>query len=106
VQRQDTGTAGKVDNAQVAVYLVDATDAGHALIDRDLYVAGGWTCDPDRCQAAGIPDQIGFATKPALANRMLGRAPAAGVPAAWVTGDEVYGADPGLRAELEARQVG
>jgi SRSO17 transposase len=106
VQRQYTGTAGKVDNAQVAVYLVYATDAGHALIDRDLYVPQGWTCDPDRCRAAGIPAQVGFATKPALATRMLGRALDAGVPAAWVAGDEVYGADPGLRAWLEARGVG
>jgi SRSO17 transposase len=106
VQRQYTGTAGRVDNAQVAVYLVYATEAGHALVDRELYVPQGWTCDPDRCQAAGIPAQAGFATKPALATRMLGRALDAGVPAAWVTGDEVYGACPGLRAELEARQVG
>jgi SRSO17 transposase len=106
VQRQYTGTAGRIENAQVAVYLAYATDAGHALIDRDLYVPRGWTCDPDRCQTAGIPAQVGFATKPALATRMLGRALDAGVPAAWVTGDEVYGADPGLRACLEARQVG
>jgi SRSO17 transposase len=106
VQRQYTGTAGRVENAQVAVYLVYATDAGHAIIDRDLYVPQGWTCDPGRCQAAGIPAQVGFATKPALATRMLGRALDAGVPAAWVTGDEVYGACPGLRAELEARGVG
>jgi SRSO17 transposase len=106
VQRQYTGTAGRIENAQVAVYLAYATDAGHALIDRDLYVPRGWIDEPDRCQTAGIPAQVGFATKPALATRMLGRALDAGVPAAWVTGDEVYGADPGLRAELEGRQVG
>jgi SRSO17 transposase len=106
VQRQYTGTAGRIENAQVAVYLAYATDAGHAMIDRDLYVPRGWIDDPDRCQAAGIPDQVGFATKPALATRMVTRALDAGVPAAWVTGDEVYGADPGLRAELEARQIG
>jgi SRSO17 transposase len=106
VQRQYTGTAGRIDNAQVAVWLVYASDAGHALIDREIYVPQGWTCDPDRCRAAGIPGQVGFATKPALATRMLARALDAGTPAAWVTGDEVYGADPGLRAELEARGVG
>jgi SRSO17 transposase len=106
VQRQYTGTAGRIENAQVAVYLAYASDAGHALIDRELYVPRGWTRDPERCQAAGIPAQVGFATKPALATRMLTRALAAGVPAAWVAGDEVYGADPGLRAELEARGVG
>jgi SRSO17 transposase len=66
----------------------------------------GWIDDPDRRQAAGIPAQVGFATKPALARRMLARALDAGVPAAWVTGDEVYGADPQLRAELEARGIG
>jgi SRSO17 transposase len=106
VQRQYTGTAGRIENAQVAVYLAYATDAGHALIDRELYVPQGWTCDPERCRDAGIPAQVGFATKPALATKMVTRALAAGVPAAWVAGDEVYGADPGLRAELEARGVG
>ena len=106
VQRQYTGTAGRIENAQVAVYLVYASDAGHALIDRELYVPRGWIADPDRCRAAGIPEEVGFATKPALAKAMIGRALDAGVPAAWVTGDEVYGADPDLRAELETRGVG
>ena len=106
VQRQYTGTAGRIENAQVAVYLVYASDAGHALIDRELYVPQGWIADPDRCRAAGIPEEVGFATKPALATQMLTRALDAGAPAAWVTGDEVYGANPGLRAELEARGVG
>jgi SRSO17 transposase len=106
VQRQYTGTAGRVENAQVAVYLVYASDAGHAVIDRELYLPKGWIDDPARCQAAGVPDQVGFATKPALATTMLTRALEAGVPAAWVTGDEVYGADPALRAELEARGMG
>jgi SRSO17 transposase len=106
VQRQYTGTAGRVENAQVAVYLVYATDAGHAVIDRELYLPRGWIDDPQRCRAAGVPDQVGFATKPALATKMLTRALDAGVPAAWVAGDEVYGANPGLRAELEAAGVG
>ena len=106
MQRQDTGTAGHIENAQIAVYLLYATDAGHAMIDRELYVPRGWIADPDRCRAAGIPDQVGFATKPALATAMICRALDAGVPAGWVAGDEVYGADPGLRAELEARQIG
>jgi SRSO17 transposase len=106
VQRQYTGTAGRIENAQVAVYLVYATDAGHAMIDRDLYLPQGWIDDPARCRAAGIPGQAGFATKPALAQAMIARALDAGVPAAWVTGDEVYGACPRLRAELEARGIG
>jgi SRSO17 transposase len=106
VQRQYTGTAGRIENAQVAVYLLYAAEAGHAVIDRELYVPRGWTRDPERLQAAGVPGQVGFATKPALATRMLARTLDAGVPAAWVTGDEVYGADPSLRAELETRGIG
>jgi SRSO17 transposase len=106
VKRQYTGTAGRVENAQVAVYLVYASDAGHAMIDRELYLPRSWTDDPERMQAAGVPNQVGFATKPKLATAMICRALDLGVPAAWVTGDEVYGANPGLRAELEARQIG
>jgi len=101
VQRQYTGTAGRVENAQVAVYLTDAAPAGHALIDRVLYLPRSWVRDEERCAAAGIPEGTMFATKPALAARMIGRALDAGTPAAWVTGDEVYGADPGLRASLK-----
>ncbi len=106
VQRQYTGTAGRVENAQVAVYLVYASRAGHAVIDRELYLPQGWMDDPARLRAAGVPEQVGFATKPELAKAMVCRALDAGVPAAWVTGDEVYGANPGLRATLEARGVG
>jgi hypothetical protein len=98
--------APRVENAQVAVYLVGASDGGHALIDREQYVPRGWIEDPDRCRLAGIPAQVGFAIKPALATRMLARSLDAGVPAAWVIGDEVYSADPGLRAELQIRGVG
>jgi SRSO17 transposase len=103
---QDTGTAGRVENARVAVCLVYATDAGHGVVDRELYLPRSWTDDPDRLRAAGVPDHVGFATKPKLATTMICRALDAGVPAAWVTGDEVYGNSPGLRAELEARGVG
>jgi SRSO17 transposase len=76
------------------------------VIDRELYLPRSWTDDPERLQAAGVPSEIGFATKPALATAMICRALDAGVPAGWVAGDEVYGANPGLRAELEARQIG
>jgi SRSO17 transposase len=106
VQRQYTGTAGRVENAQVGVYLVYTTDAGHAVVDRELYLPRSWTDDPARCRAVGVPEQVGFATKPELAWAMICRALDAGVPAAWVTGDEVYGANPGLRAELAARGIG
>ena len=61
--RQYTGTAGKVENAQVAVYLSYASPAGHALIDRELYLPQSWVSDPARCRAAGIPAEAGFATK-------------------------------------------
>ncbi len=97
VQRQYTGTAGRIENAQVAVFLTYAAQRGHALIDRALYLPKSWTDDADRCAAAGIPPDSGFATKPALATAMITRAVAAGTPAAWVAGDEVYGADPTLR---------
>jgi SRSO17 transposase len=106
VQRQYTGTAGRIENAQVAVYLTYAGARGHAMIDRELYLPKSWTSDPDRLAEAGVPDDIEFLTKPALATGMLTRALDAGAPAGWVTGDEVYGADPALRAELEIRRVG
>ncbi|RPK59439.1 hypothetical protein EES42_35975 [Streptomyces sp. ADI95-17] len=106
VQRQYTGTAGRIENSQVAVYLAYSTRRGHAAIDRELYVPRFWTEDTVRCRAAGIPDTVGFATKPALAARMIGRALDAGVPASWVAGDEVYGGNPHLRTALEKRQVG
>jgi hypothetical protein len=85
VQRQYTGTAGRVENARVAVYLVYASRAGHAVVDRELYLPQSWIDEPDRLRAAGVPNQVGFATKPALAKAMLGRALDADVPAAWVT---------------------
>ncbi|MFC8722183.1 IS701 family transposase [Kitasatospora sp. NPDC057198] len=106
VQRQYTGTAGRIENSQVAVYLVYAAEAVHAAIDRRLYIPRSWTQDPDRCRVVGIPDDLRFATKPALATEMITQALDAGVPAIWVTGDEVYGGDPHLSAELGWRQIG
>jgi SRSO17 transposase len=105
-QRQYTGTAGRTENAQVAVYLAYAAPAGCAFIDRALYLPRSWTSDPARCRAAGIPESTAFATKSALARQMIGRALDAGTPAAWVTADEVYGQDPALRAELARRGLG
>jgi SRSO17 transposase len=104
--RQYTGTAGRVENAQVAVYLTYAGARGHAMIDRELYLPRSWVNDPARCAAAGVPEEVEFATKPALARAMIGRALDAGVPARWVAADEVYGADPQLRADFEARRMG
>jgi SRSO17 transposase len=105
VQRQYTGTAGKIDNAQVAVYLTYATTAGHGVIDRELYLPQGWLADAERCWAAGVPTPRAFATKPELAKMMLQRALDAGVPAGWVTADEVDGGSPALRGWLEGRQL-
>src|SRR6476619_2327852 len=107
VQRQYTGTAGRIENAQVAVYLTYAAPRGHALIDRALYVPRCWAEDPDRCDGAGIPsDKRCFATKPALARALLARAMPGKVPAAWVAADEVYGADPALRAAIRSHGLG
>jgi len=106
VQRQYTGTAGRIENSQVAVYLAYAAPTGHALIDRALYLPQSWTDDPGRCTAAGIPPGTEFATKPALATTMIMAALDAGTPASWVAGDEVYGADPTLRETLEERGIG
>jgi SRSO17 transposase len=106
VQRQYTGTAGRVENAQVAVYLGYAAPGGYTLVDREVYLPKAWTDDPDRCAAAGVPAEVGFATKLALARRMLTRAFQAKVPAGWCTADEAYGGDRGLRRDLQHRGVG
>lgn len=103
VARQYSGTLGKIDNCQVGVFLGYASQLGHPLLDRELYVPQEWTNDRDRCRKAGIPEARRFATKPQLAQQMLVRAFAAGVPARWVTGDRVYGADRRLRMWLEAQ---
>ena len=105
-QRQYTGTAGRTENAQVAVYLAYAAAAGYAFIDRALYLPRSWTSDPARCRAGGVPVGTAFATKPALARQMITAALDAGTPAAWVTADEVYGQDPALRAELARLGLG
>jgi SRSO17 transposase len=105
VQRQYSGTAGRIENCQVGVFLAYASRHGHALVDRELYLPEGWLSDRPRCREAAIPDQIGFRTKPELARLMLERALDAEIPVGWVTGDEVYGGDGGLRRWLEERQV-
>jgi SRSO17 transposase len=102
VARQYSGTAGRIENCQIGVFLAYASHLGHALLDRELYLPREWTEDPARCQQAGIPEERRFATKPQLARHMLARAFAAGVPAAWVTGDSVYGDDRRLRMWLES----
>ncbi len=106
VQRQYTGTAGRIENAQVATFLAYATGRGRALIDRELYLPQSWTDHPDRCAAAGIPAGVVFATKVDHARRMLTRAHEARVSAGWVAADEFYGNHRGLRRDQQARGIG
>jgi SRSO17 transposase len=101
VQRQYSGTAGRIENCQVGVFLAFAGRRGRALIDRELYLPENWATDPPRREQAGIPREVAFATKPALGQRMLQRAYAAGVRARWVTADEIYGNDGKFRRFLE-----
>lgn len=104
VKRQYSGTAGRIENSQVGVFLHYAGCGGGAFIDRQLYLPREWIEDRARCQAAGIPSSVEFQTKPQLAQRMIERALDAGVPCGWVTGDAVYGGDRRLRAWLESRE--
>ena len=105
MQRQYTGTAGRIENAQVAVYLGYAAPRGHALIDRELYLPKSGTGDPARCEAAGIPGHVAFATKPQLARLMIERAVSARVPFGWVAADEAYGDNGPLRTWLEQQHI-
>src|SRR6186997_926134 len=91
VGRQYTGSAGKITNCQIGVFATYASRHGHAFIDRALYLPKEWTDDPGRLKATYVPDDVGFATKPKLATRMVARAIAASVPFQWVAGDTVYG---------------
>nr|AIU93893.1 hypothetical protein LRS1606.459 [Rhodococcus sp. NS1] len=91
VARQYSGTAGRIENSQVGVFLAYASGRGRALIDRELYLPRAWTEGRQRCRDAGIDDDIGFATKPELAQSMIERALDAGIPFGWVTADEAYG---------------
>ena len=104
VARQYSGTAGRIENCQIGVFLAYASGRGHALIDRELYLPQDWAEDGARRATAGIPRAVSFATKPQLAQRMIARAIAAGVPFAWVVGDEVYGSDRRLRLFLEQHE--
>ncbi len=104
VQRQYSGTAGRVENCQIGVFLSYASPQGYTFLDRELYLPKSWTSDSERCHKVGVPDEVEFATKPQLARKMLERAFSAEVPAAWVTADEVYGGDRRLRLWLEEQQ--
>lgn len=104
VKRQYSGTAGRIENSQLGVFLCYAGEGGSSLLDRELYLPAEWVEDRERCRVAGIPDEVSFATKPELARRMIERTLNAGMTPRWVTADEVYGNDTKLRRWLEARQ--
>ena len=104
VQRQYSGTAGRVENCQVGVFLAYSTGRGTAFIDRALYLPKSWTDEAARLRGAGVPEGVPFATKPELARQMLRRACEAGIRPAWVVADSIYGDDRRLRLELEARR--
>jgi len=106
VQRQYSGTAGRVENSQVAVFLSYASSRGRALIDRRVYLPRSWTDQPERCAAAGVAEHVGFATRPELALEMIADAAAAGVGAAWVASDELYGDNGAFRAGVQGLGLG
>jgi SRSO17 transposase len=105
VARQYSGTAGRIENSQIGVFLAYASERGRALIDRELYLPKEWTADRERCRDAGVGDEVAFATKQVLAQQMIGRALDCGVPFGWVTADELYGQDTKFRLWLESRGV-
>ena len=104
VSRQYSGTAGRVENCQIGVFLSYASPLGHTLLDRELYLPTSWTDDRQRCRRAGVPEEREFATKPALAQQMLERTFANGVSFGFITGDSVYGDNRSLRLWLEERK--
>jgi SRSO17 transposase len=106
VARQYSGTAGRIENCQVGVFLGYATPRGRALLDRELYLPKEWAQDAARRAEARVPQAVRFATKLVLARRMVERAVGAGVPAKWVTADAVYGSDYGFRSALEGLGLG
>lgn len=106
VARQYSGTAGRIENCQIGVFLGYATRKGRALLDRALYLPKEWTNAADRRKEAGIPEAVEFATKLVLGRRMIDRAVAAGVPAKWVTADAVYGSDYHFRTTVEGHGLG
>jgi SRSO17 transposase len=104
VKRQYSGTAGRIENCQIGVFVAYASSKGHTLLDRELYLPKDWAEDEERRKEAGVPQEVQFATKPQLARKMLERALESGVPCKWVTADEIYGGDRHLRIWLEQQE--
>jgi SRSO17 transposase len=105
VRRQYSGTAGRVENCQIGVFLAYATRRGRTLLDRELYLPQEWTEEKERLKEAGVQENVGFATKLVMARRLIERAWEGGVPFRWVTGDAVYGSDSRLRGWLQERKI-
>ncbi|GAA2915119.1 hypothetical protein Acy02nite_91650 [Actinoplanes cyaneus] len=106
VQRQYSGTAGRVENCQLGVSLAYASPAGRALIDRELYLPRTGIGDQRCREDAGVPAEVQFATKSQLGQAMHSRALDAGMPARWMAADEAYGQDSKSRAFCDQRRVG
>jgi SRSO17 transposase len=106
VARQYSGTAGRIENCQIGVFLGYATKIGRALVDRTLYLPKEWANSDERRDEAGVPEEVAFATKIVLARRMIDRAVAAGLRAKWVTADAVYGSDYHFRTTVEGHGLG
>lgn len=106
VQRQYSGTLGRIENCQVGVFLAYVSGKGRALVDCRLYLPESWISDPERCDEAGIPKGTKFKTKPELAIEMVKEFVEANPWLPWFAGDEVYGASRTLRECLEERRVG
>jgi len=106
VKRQYSGTAGRIENCQIGVFVTYAASRGYTLLDWELYIPQEWTADKERCKAAGIPEEFTFRTKPEMAREMIQRAETASVPYKWVTGDCVYGEYSELRQSLETNGKG
>jgi len=105
VAHQHCGTTGDVRNCQVMVMLTDAAASGYTFCDRRLYLPQSWTKDRERCRAAGVPDEVAFATKPQLGIAMLQAAVAGALPFSWVAADADYGKDPALRSWPQERKI-
>lgn len=103
VARQYSGTAGRVENCQIGVFLAYASRLGQALIDRRLYLPEAWAGDNARRRRVQVPESVSFATKPQIASALIAASLDAGVPCAWVLADALYGSDSRLRRMLEAR---
>jgi SRSO17 transposase len=104
VKRQYSGTAGRIENCQIGVFVAYASSKGHTLLDRELYLPKEWAEDFERRKEAGVPEEVEFSTKPQLAKKMLERALEAKVPCKWVAADEIYGGDRRLRMWLEEQE--